>query len=395
MSRFSDIVCNIRQVNVKACVNAAVNYCEGRFGKPKPLSLPVSLDIILTKACNLKCSFCVSYGSLKDQRWLPFQLYERIARKLFPSALGVFLCSGGEPLLYPKIREALQLARKYETLTTMTTNGMLLDSETAKWIVQDQCLHELCISFDGARKETLERIRRGADYDTILANIEHLFLLKRRQGLRFPRLWLRYVIMRSNAEELPEIFGLCSRYGLQEVQVKYLNASNDIEFSESLFNHRELAALVFAEARRKAKESAVRLRLPPLPGCDTRPLRCMYPWQFCQIDTDGSLRFCYQAWQQRLGFFEDGFERIWREGAYRKIRRTMNSDTPYFPYCRYCSARNGFNWESSHDQRMHAESYVIPGLEDLQVPFRQRTEENVSSFKELRKGGGDSPGAGR
>jgi MoaA/NifB/PqqE/SkfB family radical SAM enzyme len=260
---------------------------------------------------------------------------------------------------------------------------MLLNREIAQWLITDKSLYELCISFDGASKKTVERIRRGANYETILSNIEYLSFQKKKRRRIFPRLWFRYVIMKSNAEELPNIIPICAKYGLSKVVVKYLNVSNDIDFKESLFNHPKLAAQVFQETRRLAKEYGVRVDLPPLIGEDEHAKRCLSPWHFCQIDTDGSIKFCYQSWRQRIGFFSDKFKLLWQGEHYQKIRKTVDSEAPYFPYCRYCSARRGVNRESSHNQKLHAESYVIPGLEELQVPFNLRAEENVSSFKEF------------
>jgi MoaA/NifB/PqqE/SkfB family radical SAM enzyme len=317
---------------------------------------------------------------------MSFDLYGRIARELFPRAHGLFICSGGEPFLYPEIRAALKLARQYRTRTTVTSNGMLIDEQTAQWLVEDQSLHELCISFDGSRKETLERIRRGAKYETILHNIEYLSALKQRKSAVYPRLFFRFVAMRSNAAELPEMIDIGARYGLYKVVVKYLNVSNDIEFDESLFNHPELAAKVFAEARLKASKSGIQLELPPLPNEDAVRSRCLNPWNFVQIDTDGSLRFCYAGWRQRIGLFDDGFVSIWRGEHYQKIRRTLYSDAPYYPYCRYCLVRDGYrNAQGTHEQNLDSDVFLIPGLEQLSVPFNDRVQENVSSFREARE----------
>ncbi len=373
-----------RLVNPGTYTNIGVNFVESLVRSPRPVSFPISLDIVLTKACNLRCIFCVSYGSLTGERWMPFELYQRIAHELFPSAHDVLICSGGEPFLYPRIRDALRLAKEHRCMTTMTSNGMLLTRQAADWVVSDQSLHELCISFDGATAQTLERIRVGAKYERILSNIEYLSALKKQRRLLFPRLWFRYVIMRSNAEELPLMFDICQKYGLYRVDVVYLNVCNDIDFNESLFNHRQLATEVFKEARGRAKERGIQLRLPALPGQD-EPLRtCRYPWQFCQIDTDGSIRICYRCWRQRLGFFQDGFQSIWQGEHYKKIRRTLTSSSPYYPYCRYCGDRLGCNWESAHNQLLHGELYLIPGLEEWQVPFNTRAEENLSSFRDVK-----------
>ncbi len=384
MPPLEKVLLDLRQVNPLAYFNAVCGYAAWLFRASRPYTLPWKLDIVLTKAGNLRCTFCISYDSLRGERWMDFALYEQIARRLFPTAHSVFFCSGGEPLLYPKIREALQLARRHRTFTHMVSNGTLLDRKTARWLAADQSLHELTISFDGARKETLEQIRRGASYETILGNIDFLAALKKKQGLIYPRLCFHYIIMKSNAEELPDLIKICSQFGIYKVKVDYLNVSNDIDVHESLFYHRELAARVFAESRRRAREWGILLELPPLPGQGNRTKRCPYPWQFVMIEPDGSIRFCYRSWRQRLGFFGNDFKSLWRGDSYRKIRQTMDSKDPYYPYCQYCPIRLGYNRESAHDQRIHAESYVISGLEHLQTPFNQRVEENIRSFAKLK-----------
>jgi MoaA/NifB/PqqE/SkfB family radical SAM enzyme len=380
----SKVLADCTQVNLKAYGNALLGYLEGFFRVSRPRSYPGKLDIVLTKACNLRCKFCISYGSSKGQRWMNFALYEQIARRLFPFVHTVFFCSGGEPMLYPRLREALKLAQQYRTMTFMVSNGTLLNRHIAQWLAQDQSLHELRISFDGARKKTLESIRRGANFEGILANLEYLTALKKERGLTYPRLSFHYVVMRSNLEELPEIFKICAQCGLYQVKVTYLNVANDIDPQESLFHHRGLTAQVFAEARTRAREFGIQLDLPPLIGQDKGLRRCLSPWQFCLIDSDGSIRFCYRSWRQRIGFFSEDFETNWRGEHYQKLRRTLDSPTPYFPYCRYCPTRLGLNQESFHKMSLHAESYVITGLEHLQVPFNLRFEETCNSFVELK-----------
>jgi MoaA/NifB/PqqE/SkfB family radical SAM enzyme len=187
--------------------------------------------------------------------------------------------------------------------------------------------------------------------------------------------------MKSNAEELPDMVGLCSRYHLERLDVSYLNVAEGMDFGESLFNHPELAEKVFSKARRRAGELGVELRLPPLVGKDSAKRRCLHPWQFCQIDTDGSIRFCYKAWRQRIGFFHEGFRSVWQGDRYAKLRRTLLSDAPFFPYCRHCSVLRGFNHESSHNQTLHRDAYTIPELMDLQVPFNRRPEESLRAFR--------------
>ncbi|MFH1112753.1 MAG: radical SAM protein [Pseudomonadota bacterium] len=374
----------VQEVNAAALINALVNCCEEVLRRPIPISLPRTVDIALTKACNLRCVQCISYGSAKDSRWLPFDLYERIAATLFHTSLKVEFCSGGEPFLYARIRDALAIARRSRNITDVTSNGMLIGEDVAQWLVEDQTLNDLRISFDGARKETLERIRRGALYEKILRNIKYLTSLRDGNGARYPRLSLRFSIMKSNAEELPELFELCDKHGFERVQVQYLIVANTVDLQESMYFHRQLCEDLFGKAKDLAGKFGVELELPPLMSPEKQTRRCLHPWQAMRIDTDGSIRFCGRSWRQRIGFWDEGWESVWRGQTLKMIRSTVDSDTPYFPYCSYCSSRRGFDQEGSMAVDPGSDVYVIPGMEDLQVPFNLRTEESAYAFKQVK-----------
>ena len=369
---------------MRALINAAVNYAESWLRRPRLVSSPVILDIVLTKACNLRCEFCISYSDLSGSYWLDYALYQRIAAELFPQAWDVQFCSGGEPFLYPRIRDALRLAAEHRCKTTVTTNGMLIDEKTADWIVDDQMLNHIWLSFDGATKATLERLRLGANFAKITGNIRHLTATRDARGRKWPKVAVRFVMMRSNIEEFPALIELAAELGAEHVEGRYLNAANDIDRAETLHRHPALAADVFAAARAVARRVGIGLSLPPLPGTDRGGHRCIKPWEMCQIDIDGSIRFCYKAWRQRLGRFDDGFAAIWNGEHYRRLRASLDGNDPYFPYCRHCAMRCGYDHDTAHDQRIHEEDYVIAGLEHLQTDFNDRAQENRLALAERK-----------
>ncbi len=373
-------------LNRRSRANLAMNAVECLFRIPRPRSRPVYVDVVLTKACNLRCVFCISYESAQSGKWMEFGLYERIARELFPFAATVAFCSGGEPLLYPRLREALALVRDNRAMAVMVSNGMLLDRTMSSWLVRDQSLWDLNISFDGAKRETLQGLRRGADYDLILSNLEGLAAEKHDRKADWPTVRFRYAVMRSNIEELPLIFEPAARVGVREVLVNYLKVTGAMDMRESLYHHPALTAEVFAEARIRARESGVRVKLPPLPRENRSGRRCRSPWEMCLIDPDGSIRHCYYSWLQRLGWFDDGFERVWRGDSYAGIRQTLDSPEPYYPYCRHCPVRRGWGLEDSHNQNRPEEDYLILGLEHLQTSFNRRSSENRGAFQERRPG---------
>ena len=131
------------------------------------------------------------------------------------------------------------------------------------------------------------------------------------------------------------------------------------------------------------------MRHQPEPAADPQQGRgercCNQPWDFVQIDTDGAVRHCYKAWVQSLGFFDEGFAKIWRGQHYAKIRKTVNSDSPHFLYCAYCSLRKGSEpCAAPYNQHLNEDAYLISGLECYQTQFNERVDENKAAFTERK-----------
>ena len=57
---------------------------------------------------------------------------------------------------------------------------------------------------------------------------------------------------------------------------------------------------------------------------------------------------------------------------------------PYFPYCAYCSCRNGTSHEAAHNQSLHSDAYTF-GQDDSGLAFNRRSEENRMALKERTK----------
>lgn len=141
--------------------------------------------LYLTDDCNLKCSYCYE-GSKKNKSYMSEATLERaldfIAKNNLPNDPIDLLLLGGEPLLNKKIlfKTIDIINHKYPEIKhlfryQMTTNGILLDDNTLKFIEDNQI--ELSISIDGDR-ETHNLNRKsinGKDvYDIIFRNMQKL-----------------------------------------------------------------------------------------------------------------------------------------------------------------------------------------------------------------------------
>jgi MoaA/NifB/PqqE/SkfB family radical SAM enzyme len=89
--------------------------------------MPFLCNYYVTLRCNARCSFCDIWQNkgnfgLREQS---LQEIESNLRDLKKLGVRVIDFTGGEPLLYPHLIAALQLAKKYGFYTTVTTNCSL------------------------------------------------------------------------------------------------------------------------------------------------------------------------------------------------------------------------------------------------------------------------------
>jgi len=355
------------KIRFKNNLNLVLNMIERKLKKTRLLSYPVTLDIVPTKLCNLNCIFCIQYSSA-DTKQLTLDSFKIIAKKLFPYVSRVNFCSGGEPFLNKDFMEFLSICRESRVMVNITSNGTLLSEAICKKLIENDSIMSFNFSFDGAKKGTVESIRRGIDYQKVVDNMRTMAILKHSCKRKIPLLNIRYTVMRRNIEELPDLVLLARKWGIDTVIVNYLNVANGIDIKESLLYHPELTRRIFKKVSEISKIEKIRVNLPRPIGEQQKIKSCEYPWKFMRIDPDGSVRFCYKAWVNPIGniFTDNNLCNLWNNMRFQLLRKTLNTDTPYFKYCSVCSVRRGMEDVISHVQSQRKDLYKFnEGLNKL------------------------------
>ena len=370
----------MRVHTARQALNTALNEAEFRLQRPTVRSMPQNVDIVLTKACNLACTFCVDYETPGAKR-ISLENFARVARQLFPTARLVSICSGGEPYLHKGLEDLLRIARRFKLETWVLSNGMLLREDRVRTIVREGLFTLHGFSVDGFEAPTVEAIRVGANLPTILEKIQMLLRIREEEGKREPRTVIRYALMRSNLDELPAAVQRWGEMGIDRIDCGYVVICNGIDHQESLYFHQDRMQRVFGEARAiAARHPHLDLRLPPTVREEeanrTRPKRCKYPWSFVKIDTDGRVLPCYRAWEAiSVGKVYDGdrrpFAELWNSEAYQALRGTVNDDSveKFFPYCSRCDYRYG--WGDVRQHLGYEEWAEAVGLAPEEVDHRR------------------------
>lgn len=183
---------------------------SARVGRPLHLPSKVSFEIIET--CNLKCIHCniwpqrASPGAMTQAEWLE-QL--RLMRRW----VGPFTLSfrDGEPFIASSFIPLVTESARLGVFTTCSTNGTLIDDETAVRIAEAG-LNSLSFSLDGYRPETHD-LSRGVK-GTHAKALEAVERMKRVGG---PNLKLSTIIAGHNLSELPDLVRWAAETGLHGV----------------------------------------------------------------------------------------------------------------------------------------------------------------------------------
>lgn len=180
------------------------------------------LYVEVTTACNLDCVMCVRRAWDEPMGTMPLAAFARLMEQVreLPTPPKIHLSGFGEPMVHPHFLEIVRLAKSTGAWVEMTSNGMLLDAETAQALI-DLDLNRLVVSVDGANAARFEQIRERADFELVIRNLRRLKTLRLQQRGRHgnPQLALAFVAMRDNIDDLPNLPALAIQVGAWEILV--------------------------------------------------------------------------------------------------------------------------------------------------------------------------------
>ena len=127
------------------------NSCAGGYGN--------CLDVKITNICNSSCAFCIERGGYSPENQKgPVELaLNTVSQADFPTVLIL----GGEPLMYPRLLQYLELIRPYKQKIYLTTNGTLLDNKYVNLEKLGKYLDGINISIHHYLEEKNDMVLRG------------------------------------------------------------------------------------------------------------------------------------------------------------------------------------------------------------------------------------------
>ncbi|MBL8027302.1 MAG: radical SAM protein [Fibrobacteres bacterium] len=189
---------------------------------------PLLLHYYVTTACNCRCSFC----NIPMQKGSTAKIEEIKSNLAHAKRLGVRFVdfTGGEPLLFNDLPEALREAKKNKLITSVTTNGVLLKkraSDIAGLIDLPR------ISLDGS--ENIHNDIRGVDcYGAAVEGLGEAV----KNGIKFD---IIFTLTEKNRDEIEHVYQVARKHNailILDPAFSYFGNDNYIELDEILHKWR-------------------------------------------------------------------------------------------------------------------------------------------------------------
>mgnify|MGYP001625151518 CR=1 FL=1 len=148
---------------------------NGKFYPKKNLPSG-TLRIVLTTKCNFNCIYCFSEGEEnKEYRILNLEDLKKILVVAKEFGISNIKLTGGEPLLYPYIRELLSYIRKIEIpYIDLTTNISCLNEKNIE-VLNEYNVNAITLSLNTLNKEKFMYLSKFNDFDLIMNNLNLAF----------------------------------------------------------------------------------------------------------------------------------------------------------------------------------------------------------------------------
>jgi radical SAM protein with 4Fe4S-binding SPASM domain len=188
----------------------ALRYGQGH-GAPKSAAERKPIVVWnITRRCNLRCIHCYSDSDAREYPGeLNFDQCSSVIEDLAQFKVPALLLSGGEPLIHPRFFDIATLARSKGLRLTLSTNGTLIELDTAKRL-KDLEFSYVGISLDGIG-ETHDYFRgRSGAFDKTVQAFRNCKQVGQKVGLRL-------TLSPQTITDLDKILDFIEREGIDRV----------------------------------------------------------------------------------------------------------------------------------------------------------------------------------
>lgn len=278
---------------------------------------PLGVDIGTTNLCNAACIMC-PHSKLKKMGTMDMNLYKKIIDNCVKLNIKIITLSFfGEPFLDKTIIEKIRYAKEKGMNVGFYSNASLLTEKFAKEIIEAK-LDNITISFDGATKETYEKIRKNLKFEVTKKNVLGLINTRKKLNKKNPRINLVLVELEENKKEIKQFY-------------QYWKGKVD---SINIINMRNWANDIQKEGTKESFHFNKKIKRKP----------CALIWLKMVVDWNGEVVLCCDDWNHSTvvgNLKNQTIEEIWKGEKLRKIREAhLRGEFYKVPLCAGCNKKS-------------------------------------------------------
>ena len=309
------------------------NRAWTREGDMAATPFPRAIQLQTLNACQAACVMC-PWPRFKDEfprGRMDDDLFDRITAEIAerPDVEAFVPMLQNEPLLDKRLFDRIarfKARTRGRVKVELVTNGAFLTDDVIARI-RDVQLDVLDISLDALHRETYQRIRKGLDYDQVIAGVERVLAAE----LPHTRVFVRLIRLEQNAREAEAFVRSWQARGVPVFVYTANNRTGDVADWESNARLREEALAAPVRLARAAGRRAMRAYFG----------HCPVPFATANILHDGTMLMCVHDWGRKvtLGNVRDAsIAELWNGPRMREIRALV-AERRYtdIPACRDCT----------------------------------------------------------
>lgn len=177
-----------------------------------------------TFACNANCKNCIYrrelYNKLKKEDLLTFDDWKRILKEAYQLGVKLFIISGGEPTLYPRLAELIEIGRNYGWIVKLNSNGSMITPEYAETLIKAG-LNFITISLYTPSPD-INRQMRGTNKLWMKTTSSIRIFSQLEKKYPYFRVNTQSILVRENFRSFSELLKLHYELGSNRMTVSYL-----------------------------------------------------------------------------------------------------------------------------------------------------------------------------
>lgn len=280
----------------------------------KSMGFPTFFVVELTNSCNLNCIMCPRNRQKRKVGFMSFELFKKILSQIKNKAELIDLDFYGEILLHPEYEKFIRYAKSLGLKLAISTNCTLLNEKNALKLI-DSGVDQITLSLDASSKKTYEKIRKGANYEKSMRNLERFLQLNNNKVFTT----IQLIYMKENKKEILDFISQWKNKRINMVRIKpYL----DLDPTKK------------------------NLRVNNTKKNFIKP--CILLWKWMVITWEGMVLPCCNDYDNIhvLGDAKtESLKKIWNSKRMRMMREThLNGNAKKIPLCRGCEGIEASNF---------------------------------------------------